>query len=109
MFLSGWVKKALGQLLSNKEGERPIGLKQFGSLSNDDLLNQLARPIQSGSRFNASLYQHYSGPQAQFDIGFYKRAVSKAAPSFIQTPPPDYSIQRFQVQPSPYRGYVKGF
>jgi hypothetical protein len=63
--------------------DRPIGLKQVTTFSDDELLNQLSSPI---------------GPLPSFQPTLSKNAMSKAkvAPAFVHVPPANYNYQNYQ-------------
>lgn len=90
-----WIKKVFQQIeLHQLQTERPIGLKPFYELSNDELLNHLTQPVQSTLKFNTDFPKNYLENPFKFNASFSKKAISRTAPSFAYPPITSYTAYR---------------
>lgn len=69
------------RMVLKPESNRPIGLRPFHELSDDDVLNHLSKPSLGIPQFSGSNY---------------KKVLAKPAPSFVKVAPAAYSYQNYR-------------
>src|SRR5579883_1783240 len=89
MSLLGRFAALIDSIVFSHVDDRPIGLKAFCDYSDEELLNQLAKPIM---------------PPPALKPNIPKKALSKVAPAFAHAQPSSYSFQEYK---NPFQAQMK--